>query len=144
MTETSRRLIYDLDLHELEQIFKNAGQLAYRAKQVWQGLYCQLWDSPEQFTSLPKSLRAWLDETFAFKNLAPDQVLLSTDGDTRKTLFQLPDGKAVEAVLMHYDVRKTLCNLTPSRLRHGLRFLCTGQMGFKRHLTMCEIRRTGL
>jgi len=109
MTETSRRLIYDLDLHELEQIFKNAGQLAYRAKQVWQGLYCQLWDSPEQFTSLPKSLRAWLDETFAFKNLAPDQVLLSTDGDTRKTLFQLPDGKAVEAVLMHYDVRKTLC-----------------------------------
>ncbi len=139
MTEASRRLIYDLDLPELEQIFKNAGQPAYRAKQVWQGLYCQLWDSPEQFTSLPKSLRAWLDETFSFTNLTPDQVLLSTDGDTRKTLFLLPDGKAVEAVLMHYDVRKTLCISTQAGCAMGCVFCATGQMGFKRHLTSGEI-----
>ncbi len=139
MAETIRRLIYDLDLPELEQAFKESGQPAYRAKQVWQGLYHQLWNSPDQFSSLPKPLREWLGSIFQFQNLTPDQVQLSSDGETRKTLFLLPDGRAIEAVLMHYDRRKTLCISTQAGCAMGCVFCATGQMGFKRHLSSGEI-----
>lgn len=139
MSEQTRRLIYDLDLSELEQIFKDSKQPAYRAKQVWQGLYHQLWNSPEQFTNLPKSLREWLKNTFSFQHLTPDRVYLSSDGETRKTLFFLPDDRAIEAVLMHYDRRKTLCISTQAGCAMGCVFCATGQMGFKRHLTSGEI-----
>jgi 23S rRNA (adenine2503-C2)-methyltransferase len=123
----------------LEHAFQAAGEPVYRAKQVWQGLYHQLWNQPDQFTNLPKSLRDWLGETFVFQNLTPDQVLLSTDHETRKTLFLLPDGRAIEAVLMHYDKRKTLCISTQAGCAMGCVFCATGQMGFKRHLTSGEI-----
>jgi len=139
MSEPSRRLIYDLDLPELEQAFKAAGEPVYRAKQVWQGLYQQLWNQPEQFSNLPKSLRDWLGATYVFQNLTPDLVMLSTDQETRKTLFLLPDNRAIEAVLMHYDKRKTLCISTQAGCAMGCVFCATGQMGFKRHLTSGEI-----
>ncbi|HWR65062.1 MAG TPA: 23S rRNA (adenine(2503)-C(2))-methyltransferase RlmN [Bellilinea sp.] len=139
MPEPTRRLIYDLDLPDLEQAFKAAGEPVYRAKQVWQGLYQQLWNQPEQFSNLPKSLRDWLGTTFVFQNLTPDLVMLSTDQETRKTLFLLPDNRAIEAVLMHYDKRKTLCISTQAGCAMGCVFCATGQMGFKRHLTSGEI-----
>lgn len=139
MPEPTRRLIYDLDLPELEHAFKESGQPVYRAKQVWQGLYHQLWNSPDQFSNLPKPLREWLGSTFQFQSLNPDRVLLSSDGETRKTLFLLPDDRAIEAVLMHYDRRKTLCISTQAGCAMGCVFCATGQMGFKRHLTSGEI-----
>lgn len=135
----TRRLIYDLDLSDLELAFKAAAEPTYRAKQVWQGLYRQLWNQPAQFTNLPRKLRDWLDQTFDFQYLVPDQVLLSTDHETRKTLFLLPDSRAIEAVLMHYDVRKTLCISTQAGCAMGCVFCATGQMGFKRHLSSGEI-----
>jgi len=139
MPSNNPRLIFDLDLPEIEQIFKLSGQPAYRAKQVWQGLYQQFWNKPEQFTNLPKDLRIWLADTFIFQSLSPSQVLLSTDGETRKTLFKLQDDRAIEAVLMHYDKRKTLCISTQAGCAMGCVFCATGQMGFKRHLTSGEI-----
>lgn len=139
MSETVPRLIYDLDLPELQQIFAASGQPVYRARQVWTGLYQQLWNSPGQFSNLPLALREWLGRTFQFSHLTPDRVSLSSDGETRKTLFMLPDGKAIEAVLMHYDRRKTLCISTQAGCAMGCVFCATGQMGFKRHLSSGEI-----
>jgi len=139
MPTNNPRLIFDLDLHEIEQIFTLSGQPAYRAKQVWQGLYQQFWNTPEQFSNLPKDLRIWLADTFIFQSLSPSQVLHSTDGETRKTLFKLLDDRAIEAVLMHYDKRKTLCISTQAGCAMGCVFCATGQMGFKRHLTSGEI-----
>lgn len=139
MPTNNPRLIFDLDLQEIEQIFKLAGQPSYRAKQVWQGLYHQFWNTPEQFSNLPKDLRIWLADTFIFESISPSQVLLSTDGETRKTLFKLQDDRAIEAVLMYYDKRKTLCISTQAGCAMGCVFCATGQMGFKRHLTSGEI-----
>ena len=59
-------LIYDLDFPSLENLFKEWNEPAYRAKQVWQGLYQHLYNSPEQFTNLPKSLREKLAEHTTF------------------------------------------------------------------------------
>ena len=51
----------------------------------------------------------------------------------------LPDGNAIEAVLMLYDERRTLCISTQAGCAMGCVFCATGQMGFKQHLTSGEI-----
>jgi 23S rRNA (adenine2503-C2)-methyltransferase len=51
----------------------------------------------------------------------------------------LPEGNAIEAVLMTYDVRRTLCISTQAGCAMGCVFCATGQMGFKRNLTSGEI-----
>ncbi len=137
--ETKRRLIYDLDLPDLKNQLAAWGQPPYRAVQVWQGLYQQFWSAPEQFTSLPAALRQQLDQQFIFSALTPGQVLQSSDRETTKTLFSLPDQRAIEAVLMKYDERRTLCISTQAGCAMGCVFCATGQMGFKRNLTSGEI-----
>src|SRR5512145_1081726 len=107
--KTMTPLIYDLSLPELTETLATWGEPAYRAKQIWLGLYQHPWASPDEFTSLPKPLRQKLAETFSLQNLLPSTTLDSSDGETRKTLFQLPDGQLIEAVLMRYERRQTLC-----------------------------------
>jgi len=132
-------LIYDLDLPELQDLLKSWGEPAFRARQIWQGLYQHLWDAPEQFTNIPASLREKLFAGFRFSALQPAQVLSSNDGETVKTLFTLWDGRAIEAVLMRYSERRTLCISSQAGCAMGCVFCATGQMGFKRHLTSGEI-----
>lgn len=140
MTKTNLLpLIYDFDLPALTELVKGWGEPAFRAKQIWQGLYKNLWASPEAFSNLPKSLRAKMDENLRFDVLEPTLKLDSTDGQTRKTLFRLPDGRQIEAVLMRYDRRRTLCISTQVGCAMGCTFCATGQMGFTRHLSSGEI-----
>ena len=132
-------LIYDLTLPELEAALKDLGQPAYRARQIWQGLYHQLWDDPAQFTALPATLREQLRTAFRFQVLTAQQTLHSSDGETVKTLFKLPDDRMIEAVLMRYNERKTLCISSQAGCAMGCVFCATGQMGFLRHLSSGEI-----
>jgi 23S rRNA (adenine2503-C2)-methyltransferase len=131
--------IYDLDPPGLEGALASWGEPTYRAKQIWQGLYQNLWDKPEQFTNLPKNLRDRMFSEFSFANLRPEITLQSHDGETTKALFRLPDDRAIETVLMRYSERRTLCISTQAGCAMGCVFCATGQMGFQRHLTSGEI-----
>lgn len=143
------QLIYDLTFTELANVLKEWDQPAYRAKQVWQGLYQHLHNSPEQFTNLSKSLRKKMAENLTFMPFTVKVFQDSSDGHTRKTLFELPDKNLIEAVLMHYEQtfnierstspRRTLCISTQAGCAMGCVFCATGQMGFKRHLSSGEI-----
>jgi 23S rRNA (adenine2503-C2)-methyltransferase len=133
------RLIYDLNLSELAALMNDWGEPVYRAQQIWQGLYRQYWSSPEQFTNIPKSVRMLLAENLEFKALRLATTLNSSDGQTVKSLFELPDGKSIEAVLMRYEKRNTLCISSQAGCAMGCVFCATGQMGFKRHLSSGEI-----
>jgi len=132
-------LIYDLDLPDLERALQEWGEPAYRARQIWQGIYHNLWSQPDQFRVLPEKLRQRLGENFRFGNLIPATRLESSDGETHKTLFRLADQKAIEAVLMRYAQRRTLCISTQAGCAMGCVFCATGQMGFMRHLSSGEI-----
>jgi 23S rRNA (adenine2503-C2)-methyltransferase len=151
-------LIYDLDLPTLENKLKEWNEPAYRAKQIWQGLYQHLYSSPDEFTNLSKSLREKIAENFSFSNFKIRTFLDSSDKSTRKTLFELPDGNLIEAVLMRYGdpadehlphpnpspksgrgARRTLCISTQAGCAMGCVFCATGQMGFKRNLSSGEI-----
>ncbi len=154
-------LIYDLDLDTIIKLLQEWNEPAYRAKQIWQGLYQHLYDSPEQFTNLSKSLREKLAEQVTFAPFKVKTYLDSSDGFTRKTLLELPDKNLIEAVLMKYGDpadnpqikssapnsenlrgaknRRTLCISTQAGCAMGCVFCATGQMGFKRHLSSGEI-----
>ena len=136
MTKT---LVYDLSFDQLTALLAEWGQPAFRAKQIWQGIYQNLWVSPDEFSNLPKDLRAKLADELRFSALVPEDVLRSTDGETVKTLFRLADEREIEAVLMRYEDRRTLCISTQSGCAMGCVFCATGQMGFKRHLSAGEI-----
>jgi 23S rRNA (adenine2503-C2)-methyltransferase len=135
----TKTLIYDYDLPALEGALVEMGQPAYRARQVWEGLYRHFWSQPSQFSALPRQLRDRLAERFAFTHLQVETVVSSSDGQTVKTLFRLPDRQPVEAVLMSYERRRTLCISTQAGCAMGCVFCATGQMGFRRHLTSGEI-----
>jgi 23S rRNA (adenine2503-C2)-methyltransferase len=133
------RSIYDLSREELAKRLAEWGEPAYRAGQVWEWLYVQLAESPAGMKNLPKPLREKLADEFAFGSLSPAAELQSSDGGTRKWLFNLPDGKQIEAVLMQYEKRRTACISTQAGCAMGCVFCATGQMGFERNLTAGEI-----
>jgi 23S rRNA (adenine2503-C2)-methyltransferase len=135
----NKPLIYDLDLPALEKYLVDQGEPPFRANQIWRGIYQSLWTKPEQFTNLPNSLRYKLEEGFTWRNLDPGKSMESTSGETLKTLFYLPGKEAIEAVLMIYNHRNTLCISTQAGCALGCVFCATGQMGFQRHLSNGEI-----
>lgn len=133
------KYIFDYDLSSLEKICTAWGEPAYRASQIWEGLYQQYWDTPQQFSPLPLDLRDRLQVEFAFSHLKPVEQIQSSDRLTQKTAFRLPDGPVIEVVLMRYADRNTVCISSQSGCAMGCEFCATGQMGFRRHLSSGEI-----
>ena len=133
------KLVYDITRSELDSLMIEWGEPVYRGRQIWQGLYRQYWDSPEKFTNIPTTLRTQMSETLDFNVLTLVTSLASSDRQTVKSLFKLPDGKSIEAVLMRYNKRNTLCISSQAGCAMGCVFCATGQMGFKRHLSSGEI-----
>jgi len=132
-------LIYDLGFDSLSDLMTSWGEPAYRAKQIWQGLYQHFYSSAAQFPNIPKPLHDKMANELDFIGIEPARFLDSSDKQTHKTLFKLYDGHFIEAVLMHYDKRRTLCISTQAGCAMGCVFCATGQMGFKRHLSSGEI-----
>ena len=131
--------LLDISLEHLTQRLETWGEPQFRAQQIWQAIYHDLATSPDEITTLPKLLREKLKAEFTFGSLSPAAEARSSDGQTRKRLFRLPDGKSIEAVLMGYEKRRTTCISTQAGCAMGCVFCATGQMGFRRHLRAGEI-----
>ena len=109
----------------------------YRADQLREWLYRNPVLTTASMTNLPLELRAGLaDELWPF-SLEVDQH--ADGGRTRKWLFRAPDGGSIEAVLMGYRRRTTLCLSSQVGCAMGCTFCATGQFGFDRHLEAGEI-----
>jgi 23S rRNA (adenine2503-C2)-methyltransferase len=132
-------LIYDLSFDELDGTLRNWGEPAYRARQIWQGLYQHHYNSPEQFTSLPLDLRSRLEDSFTFSSLSPVLHTQSEDGETEKVLLRTAEDHHIETVLMYYKKRRTVCISTQAGCAMGCVFCATGQMGLKGNLSQGEI-----
>ncbi len=133
------RHIFDLSRDEWTEWFAAHGEPSYRADQLWHWMYQQLESDPHRITTLPKELRSDLARHFSFTGLEEVVHLRSEDG-TEKVLLRLPDGQAIESVLMRYeDGRRTACISSQAGCALGCVFCATGQMGFRRHLSAGEI-----
>jgi 23S rRNA (adenine2503-C2)-methyltransferase len=122
----------------LEGWVEERGLPSYRARQMLR----RLWQVPVKSwmdaTDLPAALRAELDQAFPLPRLVADTTQQSADG-TRKYLWRLDDGEAVESVLIPSGTRRTLCISSQAGCALGCTFCATGRMGFRRNLTASEI-----
>jgi len=145
MTQSNDAFILNRDLPQLEQELLALGERTYRARQVWHWLYHRLAGSFAEMTDLPRSLRDRLASHYTFDTLYPQALQVSHDGLTRKQLFRLADGTAIETVLMLYDAtdtgkaRRTVCVSTQVGCALGCVFCATGQTGLQRNLSSGEI-----
>jgi 23S rRNA (adenine2503-C2)-methyltransferase len=130
---------YDVSLDQLTTLVTDLGQPSYRAGQIWQWLYQRLAPDYATMSNLPTAFREDLAKILPFPNPKVIAHQYSSDELTEKILFRLPDGTAIETVLMRYQKRRTLCISTQSGCAMGCVFCATGQMGFSRNLTFGEI-----
>jgi len=127
-----------MDVELLETALREAGEPAYRARQVWE------WTARgaagyEVMTNLPRALRERLADELPFSTLTVQREARSRDG-TVKTLFRTTDGRSIEAVLMRYgDGRRSVCLSSQSGCPLTCTFCATGTMRFGRNLTSSEI-----
>jgi 23S rRNA (adenine2503-C2)-methyltransferase len=126
---------YDATRDDLDALLDD--QPAFRARQIWDGLY-RRGDDLDDLTDLPKSLRARLAEELPTA-LTEVTAVTADDGTTLKWLWELDGGARVETVLMHYDDRSTVCVSTQAGCAMACSFCATGQAGFERHLGVGEI-----
>jgi len=131
--------LYDLSFEALDNLLQDLNEPAFRAKQIWQGLYQNLWVDMTNFSNLPLSLRDQISSQFNIGGLILEKELISTDGQTHKYLYRLADGSAIETVLMAYNDRNTVCISSQVGCALGCKFCATGKMGFIRNLTSGEI-----
>ena len=130
---------YDLSFNEIDAFVKEKNEPAFRARQIWEGVYQLHYTSWGQFSSLPLSLRENLETSFSLKSLIKSDSIFSKDLQTEKVLFQLSDFNFIESVLLRKDDRLTLCISTQSGCPVGCIFCATGNLGFKRNLTSGEM-----
>jgi 23S rRNA (adenine2503-C2)-methyltransferase len=132
--------LYDLPREALTALIASWGFPRYRADQLWGWLYVQKAASFDAMHTLPAALRARFAAETRLGSLSLVQEIRSSDGETRKYAFALPDGQIIETVLMRYEgVRRTACISTQAGCAMGCVFCATGQMGFARHLLPGEI-----
>ena len=130
--------IKNMSLSELEAFLSGLGKERYRAVQIFKWIYHHGVESFEDMTNLSKQFRASLEELAEISSFTPLKTELSKDG-TRKYLFALKDGDAVESVLIPEAKRLTLCISSQAGCPLDCKFCLTGSTGYRRNLETSEI-----
>lgn len=127
-----------LGAHEIEQWAVGQGLEAYRGRQIRHWLFKKLAKSFEEMTTLPKDLRASLQEKACICHIVRIETQESRDG-TKKYLFKLEDDHFIESVLIPERDHHTLCISSQAGCAMDCRFCLTAKQGLKRNLTASEI-----
>ncbi len=130
--------IKNFNHQELETFLAGKGKERFRATQIFKWLYQKDACSFTEMTNLSGDFRQELEETAFISNLLPTTVEEGDDG-TRKYLFTLDDGEAVESVLIPDEGRNTLCISTQVGCAMACEFCLTGTFRLARNLTTPEI-----
>ena len=130
--------IKDYDLEQLKQELTNIGEKPFRAEQIFKWLYVEKVHSFDEMTNLSLELREKLKQNYDMCNYSIVRKLESKDG-TKKYLFGLSDGNAIESVLMQYHFGKTVCVSSQIGCKMGCKFCASTGIAFIRSLTSGEI-----
>ena len=130
--------IKNYNLEELQKIIENLGEKKYRAEQIFSWIYKENVTSFDVMVNLPLSLRNTLKEKFDLHifNIITKQE--SKDG-TKKYLFDILDGNAIETVLMEYKHGYTICVSSQVGCKMGCKFCASTGVKFARSLEAGEI-----
>ena len=123
---------------ELAAVAVQAGQPAYRGKQLAGWIYRQGAASLDEMTDLPRGLRESLanTHTVGLPTVAHKDV---SEDETVKYLMQQADGLTIESVYLPYPERVSVCLSTQIGCPAGCTFCATAKGGLARNLTAGEI-----
>ena len=139
MERTTRsRDIRLLMLEELQDLVKELGQPAFRAKQLNEWIHDKNVCSFDEMTNLPAALREKLSERFSF-NVPVELVKQVSKDGSRKYLLQFSDGVSVETVGMPNRNKLAVCISSQAGCAMGCAFCATGLAGLSRSLTAQEM-----
>lgn len=130
--------IKDFDLADLQEEMLAIGEKKFRAEQIFKWLYVDKVMSFDEMTNLSLELRNKLKESYTICNYNILKKQESSDG-TKKYLFDVLDGNAIETVLMQYHHGKTVCVSSQIGCKMGCKFCASTGIKFERNLTPGEI-----
>ena len=130
--------IKDYDLEELKKELSSIGEKPFRAEQIFKWLYEAKVKEFDEMTNLSVELRNKLKENYTMCNFNILKKQESSDG-TKKYLFDVLDGNAIETVLMQYHHGKTICVSSQIGCKMGCKFCASTGIKFIRNLTSGEI-----
>jgi 23S rRNA (adenine2503-C2)-methyltransferase len=138
-----RPAILSLSAAELETWLVANHADAYRRRQLWSWI-ARGAASFEEMHDIPKALRVALAREFRSTSLRPVATTEADTGLTSKTLYELDGGHSVEAVVMRYAERSTLCISSQAGCPIGCPFCATGKFPFGRNLKAYEIEEQAM
>jgi 23S rRNA (adenine2503-C2)-methyltransferase len=161
MSQGTPTSLLGLQLPELTLLMEEFGQPPYRARQLFEALYRQRVETPEQISTLPQDFRRNLSEKGISVGLpAIEKKFVSGDGTVRY-LVACGDGQSVETVWMPEGdggeagdgseagtqtetagrtwERATICVSSQVGCAVDCQFCLTALLGIKRNLTAGEI-----
>jgi 23S rRNA (adenine2503-C2)-methyltransferase len=127
-----------MDVAEMEALAKSVGASAFRGRQTARWVYRRCVHGFEQMTDLPKDLRQTLADNAVLYRAKILQECKSPDGTT-KFLLEFEDHQTVEAVLLPYEKRVSVCVSTQVGCAAGCTFCATAIGGLIRDLGAGEI-----
>ena len=130
--------IKNYDLEELKEELVALGEKKYRAEQIFKWIYVDKVKEFDEMTNLPLELREKLKKEYTMCNFKILKKQESSDG-TKKYLFDVLDGNAIETVLMEYHHGKTICVSSQIGCKMGCKFCASTGAKFARSLESGEI-----
>ena len=162
MQPASQQFLLGLDLQELTSLVEEAGEPAYRARQLFEAIYRQRVRLPEAMTTLPERFRldfqkqgiavGWpeIQGKFVAADGTARYLLRLSDGETVETVYmpEGDDGEAgdgseaaaeIETGAQREWKRATVCVSSQVGCAVNCEFCLTASLGIKRNLTAGEI-----
>lgn len=130
--------LLDFDAVGLTAFLADHGERPFRARQVLRWIHRSGQSDFDAMSDIAKSLREKLKASALVTPPAIVSDKLSDDG-TRKFLFDVGGGNAIETVFIPESERGTLCISTQAGCALDCSFCSTGKQGFNRNLTVAEI-----
>lgn len=124
---------------ELKSYFSQLGEKEFHASQVIDWVYQKGILSYDKMTNLGQDLRKKLEEKMKLTTLELVKVTKSSDLETVKFLWKLPQGDLIESVLIYSKERRTVCVSSQVGCPAKCAFCASGKQGFFRNLTPAEI-----
>ena len=130
--------IKDYNLDELKEELKKIGEKTFRAEQIFKWIYESRVSSFDEMTNLSLELREKLKENYTIKQFNILKKQVASDG-TKKYLFDVLDGNAIETVLMEYHHGYSICVSSQIGCKMGCKFCASTGIPFIRNLSTGEI-----
>ena len=133
-----KKNIKDYTLEDLKEELKEIGEKPFRAEQIYKWIYEEEINDFDKMTNLSLSLREKLKEVYEIKEFNILKKQVASDG-TKKYLFDVLDGNAIETVLMQYHHGYSICVSSQVGCKMGCKFCASTGIPFGRNLTSGEI-----